>query len=520
MAVSSYKHGVTWRDVPTSIVAPVTADSGIPFLVGTAPVHQIAPENRPKPDEPRIYFNFEDAVAELGYSDDWRSFTLCQAMYTYFALFNCGPIICSYINNLSDPFWLDETGNADKEFTFVNGVCSFISRFVIPESLVVKDAVTSAPLTKDVDYVYSWQKDPQGSTEYFLTLSAVPGGAIPEDVDFPVLLSWWDSKPINADKSHIIGGMDINTGFLTGIEVIENVFPKLGVVPGILIVPFWSQDPEVAAIMSNKVDEINGCFRCITLTDVDSAKVKKAMDVKAWKDKNNYTHPRQATLWPRIGLEDRDIWLSVELGARILKTDIDNGNIPVETPSNKLLEMNKTIVGGWGGGYPSGMPPEWGDPNAEVIFSKDYGDMLNGQGVITAINWIGGWKAWGSNMGCYPFITDPKDRWMPARRMTDYVGNSLVLTIFQKVDKPTNRRLIDTIVDTTNIWLNSLVSSGNALGARVEFRHDENPDTAMIDGHYTFHVYEFFPLPAEWIEFKLELDVSYLQVLFPEAEAA
>jgi hypothetical protein len=188
-------------------------------------------------------------------------------------------------------------------------------------------------------------------------------------------------------------------------------------------------------------------------------------------------------------------------------TDRDNGNIPVETPSNKLLKMNRTIVG------------DYTNP-LEVVFSKDYGDMLNGQGIITAINWIGGWKAWGSNMGCYPFITDPKDRWMPARRMTDYVGNSLVLTIFQMVDRPTNRRLIDTIVDTTNIWLNSLVSSGNALGARVEFRHDENPDTEMINGHYVFHVYEFFPLPAEWIEFLLELDVSYLSVLFEPAEAA
>jgi phage tail sheath protein FI len=163
--------------------------------------------------------------------------------------------------------------------------------------------------------------------------------------------------------------------------------------------------------------------------------------------------------------------------------------------------MNRTLAG------------TYGSPT-EIVFSKAYGDMLNGQGILTAINWIGGWKAWGSNMACYPFITDPKDRWMPARRMTDFVGNSLVLTIFQFVDRPTNRRLIETITDTVNIWLNSLVSSGNALGARVEFRHDDNPDTAMIDGHYTFHVFQFFPLPAEWIEFKLELDISYLSVLF------
>jgi hypothetical protein len=309
------------------------------------------------------------------------------------------------------------------------------------------------------------------------------------------------------DKVDIIGGIDVTTGKARGLEVVEEVFPKHGIVPGVLLAPFFTQDPEVSAVITAKCDDINGCFRCTTNTDIDSVAVIKAVDCKFWKDQNNYTDRRQAIVWPRVGLGNKDIWLSVELGARMQLTDRDNGNVPVETPSNKLLKMNRTIVGPLDAPY-------------EVTFGKDYGDMLNGQGIITAINWIGGWKAWGSNMGCYPFITDPKDRWMPARRMTDYVGNTLVLTIFQMVDRPTNRRLIDTIVDTTNIWLNSLVSSGNALGARVEFRHDENPDTEMINGHYVFHVYEFFPLPAEWIEFLLELDISYLSVLFTPAEAA
>jgi phage tail sheath protein FI len=316
-----------------------------------------------------------------------------------------------------------------------------------------------------------------------------------------VTINYNTVNPGAVAKTHIIGGIDINTGATQGLEAVEDVFPIHGIVPGVLLAPFYSQDPEVAAVISAKADDINGCFRCITLCDINSESVLKAIDVKAWKDTNNYTEGRMGACWPRVGLESRDMWLSVQLGARMQKTDNDNVNIPVETPSNKLLKMNRTLAG------------TYGSPT-EIVFSKAYGDMLNGQGILTAINWIGGWKAWGSNMACYPFITDPKDRWMPARRMTDFVGNSLVLTIFQFVDRPTNRRLIETITDTVNIWLNSLVSSGNALGARVEFRHDDNPDTAMIDGHYTFHVFQFFPLPAEWIEFKLELDISYLSVLF------
>lgn len=500
MAVTSYKHGVTWSDVPTSIVAPVTADSGIPVFIGAAPVFQAS--SPAKPNVPRLYLTYEEAVAEMGFSYDFETYPLCMAMYTYFALFNVGPIILiNVLDATSSRF--KGTPVASAPITIQKGIAPNVSAFMIPSSLVIKDSAQLVTYLIDVDYVGAWGVDPiDGVTKY--TVSAVPGGALDGSflTDTVVHMSYDVVNPVAVTKTDIIGGIDITTGFTTGIEAIEDVFPLFGVIPGVLQAPFFSQDPEVAAVLASKAADINGCFRCITLCDIDSETILKAIDVNAWKNTNNFTDPRQGVLWPRVGLDEKDIWLSVETGARILLTDNNNNNIPVETPSNKLLKMNKTLVGDYGSG-------------TEVVFSKAYGDMLNGQGVLTAINWIGGWKAWGSNMACYPGVsTDPKDRWMPARRMTDYVGNTLVLTIFQFVDRPANRRLIDTVIDTVNVWLNSLVSSGNSLGCRVEFRVDENSDTNLIDGHYTFHVYEFFPLPAEWIEFKLELDVSYLSALF------
>jgi len=511
MAVSTYRHGTTWREVPTSIVAPVVADAGVPFIVGSAPVQQINSAVRPKPNSPRVYFSYEDAVRELGYSDDWRSFTLCQAIYTYFALFNVGPIICSYINDTDNPLF-HQPPKVDDPFTFRSGRVLYMDKNIIPETLIVKDAVDDTIIyVEGTDYVGAWQQEPTDRV-YRYTLTAIPGGAISTTTDVPVLCDFTQMQPRAVTKADIIGGFDPATGNTTGIEVVEDVFPMHRIVPGLLLAPFWSQDPEVAAVLAAKADEINGCFRCITFTDIDSNVVRNVMDASGWKDLNNYVDERQTALWPRVGMDQRDIWLSVEYGARMLLTNRDNNNVPVETPSNKTLRMNKTLVGGFQGNDPA-------NPAVEVVFSEAYGDMLNGQGICTAINWVGGWKAWGSNMACYPNITDPKDRWMPLRNMTDWLGNTLVLTFFQKVDKPGNRRLIDSIIDTTNLYLNGLVADGNCLGARVEFRHDENPDTALIDGHYVFHVYEAFPIPAEWIEFILEFDISYLSTLFGEEVA-
>lgn len=95
-------------------------------------------------------------------------------------------------------------------------------------------------------------------------------------------------------------------------------------------------------------------------------------------------------------------------------------------------------------------------------------NALNGGGIVTALNFMGAWKVWGNYTGCYPSSTDPKDMFIPCGRMFAYVQNTIIRTCWQFLDKPMNRRLLDTITDTVNIWLNGLVGSGYLLGARVE----------------------------------------------------
>lgn len=491
MAVSTYKHGVTWREVPTSIVAPVTADSGIPVAVGTAP--SFLSSNPAKANVPRIYFSYEEAVAEMGFSYDFRTFTLCEAIYNYFVLFNVGPIILSNILDSNDTKF-QKAPVVDSPFTLVGGKIDTAVVDVILDTVVVKDTTGTTTYIKDKDYVASFDVD--GS----LIIAVVPLVSAIQPTD-SIKVSYTQVDPSKITKQDVIGGIDPVTGAATGLEVIEDVFPKLAVIPGILLTPGYSQDPEVAAVLAAKADNINGCFRCTAFVDIDSIATVKPMDVNQWKNSNNYVSNRLYVSFPRLGLEEKQQWGSTQLAALTEKVDQANGDVPVETPSNKNVKCNKLLAGPL-------------DAPIEITFGKSTADYLNGIGVVTCINWIGGWKAWGSNMSIYPSSTDPKDRWLPLRRMTDFVGNTTVLTIYQFVDRPGNRRLIDSIIDSLNLWLNTLVASGQSLGARVEFRHSENPDTELLNGHYLFHIFEAFPTPAEWIEFLLEFDVSYLETLF------
>jgi uncharacterized protein len=490
MPVATYKHGVTWRDVPTSIVSPITADSGIPVAVGVAPIFL---SDSPAPlNVPRIYYTFEEAVAEMGFSYAFHTYPLCEVMYDYFVLFNVGPII---LINPFDPNAFPGTPVTDSPHQFTTDSIS-IGPDIMQSTVLVKDSAGAITYVKDTDYVLSF--DASGNLIVTRMPTAV-GGAIPANAQ--VLISYTPTDASTVTKDLIIGGVDPVTGKGTGIQAIDDVFPSLSVIPGILLTPGWAQVPEVANVLASKADNINGCFRCTAYVDVDSEAVLKPMDVNAWKNTNNYVDHRLIVCWPRVAIDDRTSWLSTQAAALTEWVDQSNDDIPVESPSNKNLKMNKTIAG------PIDAP-------VDIFFGKGSADMLNGQGIVTAINWIGGWKLWGNNTSTYPSTSDPKDRWISVRRMTDWLGNTIVLTVYQFVDKPGNRRLIDAVIDSLNIWLNSLVSSGDSLGARVEFRQDENSDTELLSGHYTFHVYEAFPTPAEWIEFLIEFDITYLDALF------
>ena len=150
------------------------------------------------------------------------------------------------------------------------------------------------------------------------------------------------------------------------------------------------------------------------------------------------------------------------------------------------------------------------DGTTVALDQQQANDVLNANGVITAIN-ANGFKSWGNNTAAYPSTTDPKDRWWAVRRFFDWDGNNFVQTYFQNVDKPGNKRLIQSIVDSQNIIGNGYVARDYCAGYRVEFRSDENPVTNLLAGHLTVHTYLAPYIPAEYIENIREYDVDALE---------
>ena len=329
-----FKHGVSWSDVPTSVIAPVQADEGLNVVFGSAPVH-LNKDGLSYINKPRIYNRYEDAVAELGYSNDWTKYDICEHMDAVFVEFGVFPVV--YVN-----VWDPTTGStaiAPTQATLVGGQVDTLQE-LIAWTVAVKDSAGTVTFVEGTDYILSLSKNNTW------VVTRIAGGAITTDTEVLTIEGMTPGNPeTDVDSADIIGGIDISTGARTGLEVIEDVFQTTGKVPGTIICPKFSKDPMVAAAMEAKCENINGCFACTCLIDVDTAAVTKPQDVNAWKNANNLVFPRQQVLFGKpalVGTTATKVFnFASQQGPLMQWTDVyRGGGLPYHSPSNKSLRMN------------------------------------------------------------------------------------------------------------------------------------------------------------------------------------
>ena len=75
--------------------------------IGTAPVHQVEGGAK-NVNRPILARDISEARKYLGYSDDWASYTLCEAMHVHFEMKGVGPLI--FINVLDPATHRKQTG--------------------------------------------------------------------------------------------------------------------------------------------------------------------------------------------------------------------------------------------------------------------------------------------------------------------------------------------------------------------------------------------------------------------------
>lgn len=478
----AFYHGIKTRQVETSISTPVTAGSGVAFVVGTAPAHTVGGQV----NAPIMALTYEEAVSALGYSDNWEKYSLCEVIYSQFQLYNISPVF--FVNVLDPAKHKTAVAAADMELIEKKVLLPLEA---IESSVKVKesgDGGAEYAVNEDYGLFYEGEN---------LVLEVLEGGAIPESAA-KLNIAFEQVDPSKVTDAEIIGGFNVATKKTSGFELIDSVFPKFGIAPDILICPGWSHKTEVAAIMSAKAQSINGLFEAKALIDIDTTAVTYYSDAPEWKKAQNINAKTQVLCFPMVKLGEKVFHLSTQAAGLMGKVDADNGDCPCESPSNKLLQANAAVLA----------------DGTEVLLDLQQANYLNSNGIVTVLNLIGGFSIWGNHTACFPANTDVKDYFISVSRMFGWVSNSVILTYWSKIDKKLNRRLIDSIVDSINIWLNGLVSEEKLLGGRVEFREEENNTAALMEGKAVFHIFMTPASPAQEIEFVLEYDVDYVTAAF------
>ncbi|WP_298028700.1 phage tail sheath family protein [uncultured Dysosmobacter sp.] len=491
----TYKHGVYVQEQATRLIAPVLGTAGLQVIVGTAPVNMLA-DPAGAVNTPLLVQSYKEAVAAVGYSDDFAAYTLCESISANFQVVGTGPLVLINVLDPSNTKFQEEV--AEKDIELADDVALVEETGLLPKELKVKTGGTEATdLTADTDYTTTFNND--GTLTILLTSAGKEKLEADSDAAGKIKVSGKKLDPSKVTAQDIIGTVDVGTGKETGLEVVRQIYPKLGMTPGILLAPRFSAKPEVSAALQAKTHEINGVFSAVTIIDVDSSAegATKYTDVKEQKEGQALTNPNAFPVW-LYGKVGETMYSGSTLAAALTAyTDAVNGDVPNVSPSNKTLAISAVCLA----------------DGTEVLLDQTQANTVNSFGVATFLN-MNGFRLWGNNTACYPGNTDPKDRWFSVRRFFCWSANTFILTYFQKVDDPMNPRLIEAIVDSENVRGHSFVARDICARYEIEFNEDENPTTDLLNGKITFHQYLTPYVPAEDIENILEFDPDALSALF------
>jgi phage tail sheath protein FI len=84
----------------------------------------------------------------------------------------------------------------------------------------------------------------------------------------------------------------------------------------------------------------------------------------------------------------------------------------------------------------------------------------------------------------------------------------------QNVDRPITRLLIDSVLLTSNEYLNTLKSRNAIIGGFVEFLRDDNNNQSIMSGQLLFQTHLTPPNAAKALTYKFVYDPDLLEGLF------
>lgn len=430
------------------------------IYVGTAPVHLTA-DGAKNVNKPVLINNMAEARKYFGYSDDWAKYTLCEAMHIHLEQYGVGPLV---LINVLDPATHKAAEGGTSTLTPANGRVTIVNA-----GDIILSSVKVTGKTAGTDYVVSYDQ----RKNVINIQEAVTGGLGTEALTITYDLV--DATKVDTDT--IIGSTD-DEGLNTGLYAIKNVYQATGFIPSYMVVPGFSEVPQVHNVMANVCHKVNGHWDVYMMTDMPITDGENALSISnaaVWKKQNGYNRENETVSFPAVkGTDGKVYHLSVLRAAAHQKLLLENDGIPYRTASNTDCTLIENLYLGE-------------DAAGRVYDDEIVNEKLNRNGIASAAFVGGRWALWGAHSADYD--SDNADSINLAetnRMMLYYLSNDFQHRRMSNVDQTMTVNDIRAIVAEEQARLDALVKIGALTYGEVQLDASADARSDMIMGDFVF----------------------------------
>lgn len=431
--------------------------------IGTAPVHTVQGGGE-NVNKPVLVSSISEARRKLGYSEDFASYTLCEAMNAHFNLNGVGPLI--FINVL-DPKKHVKEQSGSKTLTPGNGkVTIAAAEEIVADSITVKSGSSTKVLGKDYNVAYNCDK------KTIIISEARKGGLGTSELT----VTYQIIDPAAVTTEDIIGATD-GFGLNTGVYVIQNVYQHTGHIPSFFVAPGFSSVPAVHSAMVQASRKINGHWDCYLLSDIPIVDGETAITMEtaySWKKANGYDNENETVYFPMADGSDGHKYHLSTLAAANLQTLLSQQDgIPYRTASNTACGI---IANLWLGESGKG----------RIFDDAVINEALNKNGIASAAFVGGKWVLWGAHSADYD--QDNADGINVAetnRMMLYYLTNDFQHRRTGDIDQTMTANNLRSIAAEEQERVDALVTIGALVYGAVELDIGQDDMSDIVSGDFS-----------------------------------
>lgn len=283
-------------------------------------------------------------------------------------------------------------------------------------------------------------------------------------------------------------GEESDLGQRTGLHVLKSLEEKFGVQATDIIAPGFSSQPKAYKEMLN-ISPLNNHWLVFVHADIPvNEQVQTRGRAIEWKEANEYEAEGSKVYWPMGLCSDGNVYHLSTIGATVqMRTDLENGDIPFVSASNKDTPL---------------IAQYFGKDSKNAGYDAYTANELTSQGITTCGYHAGRMTLLGTHTAAYQYDgdNDPRSDHDSQIRMIYHLVNGFQKRQMEKLDRPMDRDLKDSILIEEQMNLDALVSRGALYGQPViVFDESLNDMESVLKGQFYFQLDNSPAIPAIYI---------------------